>query len=232
MKRQWCFDVQPWVDICPPLSVPSKVHLWCTCTFIPSITWPFLSSDWSRAQLHLLPIGQDMHSADHLSWTKKRVDKREGSAVHSTLQEGRFKQLVKNAWSCPSRQSLLFRSSAFKKRKASLALSPDLMMMVVVMVIKSRKETMIAAGSAMMVDGWSLPCSPHYNHCIFALKHSAALAEKFPSKVVSLASNFYPETSSVSCRYQISNHLHCNSISRSSSSHILRLMGNEIILPW
>ena len=94
MKRQWCYDIQPWVDICPPLSVPSKVHLWCTCTFIPSITWPFLSSNWSRAQLHLLLIGQDMHSADHLSWTKKRVDKREGSAVHSTLQ-GRFKQLVR-----------------------------------------------------------------------------------------------------------------------------------------
>ena len=75
MKRQWCFDIQPWVDICPPLSVPSKVHLGCTCTFIPSITWPFLSSDWSRAQLHLLLIGQDMHSADHLSWTKKELIK-------------------------------------------------------------------------------------------------------------------------------------------------------------
>ena len=106
------------------------------------------------------------------------------------------------------------------------------MMMMVVMVIRRRKETMIAAGSAMMVDGWSLPCSPHYNHCIFAPKHSAALAEKFPSKVVSLASNFYLETSSVSCRYQISNHLHCNSISRSSSSHISRQVGIEIILPW
>jgi len=106
-----------------------------------------------------------------------------------------------------------------------------MMVVIVMMLIRRRKEMMIAAGSAMMVDGWSLPCSPHYNHCIFAPKHSAALAEKFPSKVVSLASNFYLETSSVSCRYQIRNHLHCNSISRSSSSHILRLRGNERILP-
>ena len=75
--------------------------------------------------------------------------------MHSTLLEGRLKQLVKNAWSCPSRQTLLFISSPLKKGRASLAPSPDLMTMMVVMVIRGRKETMIAAGSAMMVDGWS-----------------------------------------------------------------------------
>ena len=96
MKRQWCFDIQPWVDICPPLPVPSKVHLGCTCLHIHSIdhlTIPVfwlvegpaaLASHWSRYALCWSPFLDE-----------KRVDKREGSAVHSTLQEGRFRQLVR-----------------------------------------------------------------------------------------------------------------------------------------